>query len=490
MLRNQILPIVAVWILLLAPAQAQFSGVYPLFDFTTPAGGPFPTDWFTVSDPSQNTGLRVSLPNPDCQQRPSDCQDIAVLNTLDGFNVQPRLSIPFKGVIDVHSVTSETVFLVELVCRHDDEECNEGAAPPRVGINQVVWDTFTNTLHVESDSLLEQHTRYALIVTRGVRDASGRAVAAMSAFRNFRQTVRDVYKDALLDAVHAARKLGVGEEQIAVASVFTTQSVTAVLEKIRDQIKAVTPAPVDFGLGPLGRRTVFSLEDVTSITWRQQTRTTPLFNVVTSTLPDVRSVPGAAGQIAFGRFLAPDYQVHPGDYIPPTGTRTGTPATSGVNEIYFSLVLPSGTPPPDGWPVVINGHGGGGSKEAILLNPVSALAASLAQRGIATIAINGVGHGFGTLGSLTVNRSNGESVTFSSGGRGFDQNGVIDCQRGLHAARPRTEPLVSGSRVSVVRADSSSQAPIALAADPARRQKQVLRALADLSRNCPRTLSS
>jgi pimeloyl-ACP methyl ester carboxylesterase len=128
------------------------------------------------------------------------------------------------------------------------------------------------------------------------------------------------------------------------------------------------------------------------------------------------------------------------DYIPPTGTRTGTPASSGVNEIYFTLVLPSGTPPADGWPVVINGHGGGGSKEAILLNPVSALSASLAQRGIATIAINAVGHGFGTLGTLTVTRNTGDALTFSSGGRGFDQNGdgAIDAREGLQAARPRS----------------------------------------------------
>ena len=38
-----------------------------------------------------------------------------------------------------------------------------------VGINQVVWDVATNTLHVKSDALLAQHTRYALIVTNGPR---------------------------------------------------------------------------------------------------------------------------------------------------------------------------------------------------------------------------------------------------------------------------------------------------------------------------------
>lgn len=430
-------------IVLSCPEFLSAATVQPLFDLSDPDGAPFPSDRFTVTDPNHNTGLRVDLPKPDCQQRPSDCDDVGVINTLDGFNVQPRLSIPFDGVIDVHSVSSETVFLVKLICPHTDdavEECDEGPAPHRVGINQIVLDTLTNTLHVESDAILDQHTRYALIVTRGVRDLSGAPIGAAETFRRFRQTVPDVYKKALLDAVHAARKLGVAEEQIAVASVFTTQSVTAVLEKIRDLTKGETPAPVDFGLAAGGGRTVFPLQEVTSLSWTQQTRTsTQVPPVVTSALADLRSTPGAVGRIAFGRFLARDYQVHPGEYIPSIGTRTGTPVSTGVNEIYFNLVLPSGTPPPNGWPVVISGHGGGASKEAVLINPVSTLTATLAERGIATIAVNAVGHGFGAHGSLTINRSNGDAVTFPSGGRGFDQNGngVIDAREGMRAASPR-----------------------------------------------------
>lgn len=84
------------------------------FSLESPAGGPFPSDLFTVADPSHNTGLRVNLPKPNCTVRPSDCADLDVINTLDGFNVQPRLSIPFSGPIDVNTVTSETVFLVSL----------------------------------------------------------------------------------------------------------------------------------------------------------------------------------------------------------------------------------------------------------------------------------------------------------------------------------------------------------------------------------------
>ena len=41
----------------------------------------------------------------------------------------------------------------------------------KVGIDQVVFDALTNTLYVQSDALLAQHTRFALIVTHGVRDA-------------------------------------------------------------------------------------------------------------------------------------------------------------------------------------------------------------------------------------------------------------------------------------------------------------------------------
>ena len=176
--------------------------VHPLFDLASVESAPFPTDRFTVAEPKNITGLRVDLPMPDCDQQPSDCEDIAVINTLDGFNVQPRLSIPFSGQIDVHSVTSDTVLLLKLVCPHDDQACDEGPRPPKVGINQVVWDTLTNTLHVESDELLDQHARYALIVTpwcpRCFRSAgcSRASVPAVSADLGRRVQGRDARRRA------------------------------------------------------------------------------------------------------------------------------------------------------------------------------------------------------------------------------------------------------------------------------------------------------
>jgi hypothetical protein len=173
------------------------AAVHARFDLGSPATGPFPSDWFTVADASHNTRRRVNLPMPDCAVRQSDCEDLAVINTLDGFNADPRLSIPFDGPIDVTTVTSETVFLVSLDDRScDNDECdNAGEDGGRViGINQVIWDPATNTLHAQSDEFLGQHARYVLIVTRGVRDQSGLPVEATDAFRRFRQQVRGEYR--------------------------------------------------------------------------------------------------------------------------------------------------------------------------------------------------------------------------------------------------------------------------------------------------------
>src|SRR5437879_11787247 len=132
---------VAATILILLPGLA-FAAVEALFDLSLPAGSPFPSDRFTVDDHDQKTGLRVSLPKPACAGGVSDCADIDVINTLDGFNLQPRLSIPFSGPIDVSTVSHRTVFLVRLGQGH-------GHHGDPVGINQIVWDPATNTLHAE-----------------------------------------------------------------------------------------------------------------------------------------------------------------------------------------------------------------------------------------------------------------------------------------------------------------------------------------------------
>jgi hypothetical protein len=305
-----------------------------------------------------------------------------------------------------------------------------------IGINQVVWDPATNTLHVESDELLEQHTRYALIVTDAIRDADGHRVKATKEFRLAplklllsRDPALRSYGLQLLEGLAAAWRAGVDVSDIVTASVFTTQSTTAVLEKIRDQIHDATPEPAVFNVGLNGERTVFNLDDVTVFTVNQQTRddqVNPPASVNTP-LALLRAIPGAVDQVAFGKFNSPDYRMHPGEYIPAVGTRTGTPAVQGYNDIYFTMYLPSGTKPASGWPVAIVGHGAGGALGNKDGNyGIPAFAAALAEQGIATIGINAAGWGFGPGGTITVTTvtpDGGGTVMLPAGGRSIDQNG-------------------------------------------------------------------
>jgi len=366
-------------------------------------GQPFPTNLLTKPDAGQLTGLRVDLPRPDCATRPSDCADVDLLNTLDGFNVEPRISIPFSGPIDPRTVSSDTVFFAD-------------AGGDRTGVNRVVWEQSTNTLHAQPDVALHQDTTYVLVVTDGVKAAAGGELDA-SAFRsdlNLGQTKDErmkAYRKALLDALGWS---GVAPGHIVDASVFTTQSVTAISEKIRDQIATSSPAPATFAIGANGEHAVFPVATMGTVTTRLQTTTAPDFDTSSGSFAGfLRDV----GTIALGRFRSPDYETAD-SLIPSYPTKTGVPVVQSWNDLYFTLYLPPGPQPAGGWPVAIFGHGLPASKEdALLAAPV------LARNGIALIAINAVGNGGGPLGTITVSRSGGSDVTVPLGGRSVDQNG-------------------------------------------------------------------
>jgi hypothetical protein len=389
------------------------------------AGEPFPSNLYTTEDASQATGVRVDLAKPNCAVRPSDCADIDVLNTLDGFNIQPRISVPFSGPIDLATATSENIFLV-------------GPGYHVVGINQVVWEPAANTLHFESDQQLDQSSTYLLVVTNGVHSADG-APLDTTTFRhelNFGQTkdpALKAYRKALLDGLSMARAVGVDSGDIAAASLFTTQTITAISKKIRAQIQASTPGPVSFTLGSSGERTVFPLSSLTSISWRRQVGTST-FSPANLSLAALSVFPGSVASIAFGSYASPDYE-NASKVIPAYGTASGTPVPLATNAIGLTLFTPSGPKPAGGWPVAIFGHGFGDSKNGAPW----AIASSLANAGIATVAINVVGHGFGPLGTYVVTTPAGV-VTLPAGGRAIDQNasGTFDSTEGVNAVAPQT----------------------------------------------------
>ena len=429
-----------------ALADSPASGVRVKFDTADIAGSPFPSDRYTQRDWSNRSFRRVNLPTPDCAVRVSDCQDIAVINGLDGFSTQPRITVPFTGAIDVSSVTSDTVYLLNL----GDVMTARGLGQ-RVGINQRLWDPATNTLVFEPDELLAEHSRYVLIVTSGVRDASGKPIKRAhldddegddddkESARSFRRHGSDDYRRDLRDASRLHRGAG----RVTAATVFTTQTSTGDLAKIMRQIKASTPAPASFMIGTAGGasvRAVFPLSGLQGIQFNRQTGTAPTFTPSFLPTPALNVVNGAVAQLAYGKFSSPSY-LAAGQSIPATPTLSGSPLAQGSSELIFQLFVPAGIKPAGGWPVAIFGHGFTDS----MYGAPWTVGSVFASRGIATLAINVVGHGGGALGTLNVLPTSGAPVSVPAGGRGFDQdgNGAIDSTEGVNAAPPRT---IIGSR--------------------------------------------
>lgn len=426
MLKNTGRRMASAVVLLALPLTVLADGVAIRYDLSDPAGSPFPSDRFTVADSGQNTGRRVALPLPNCATHPSDCADLKVLNTLDGFSTQPRITLPFNGDIDPRTVNSSTIFLINL-----GDTTNGMGAGQKVGINQVVWDPDSKTLAFESDELLNEHSRYVLIVTDGVRDATGKKLKSIDMDNDDSDQRRETseYRRELRDALRSRIPANL---KVAAATLFSTQSISADLYKIMQSVRNAKPG-ANFMIGNGGdTRAVFPVAG-TSIEFKRQTA---VAGFTTSQLPiaALQVMPGAVGQIAYGTFDSPSY-LNDAKYIPATPTRTGQPAPQRSEKLVFQLFLPSGAKPANGYPVAIFGHGFTDSMYGAPWTVASTFAAS----GIATLAIQVVGHGGGGQGMLTVT-SGGNTVTLPAGGRGYDQNGdgAIDSTEGVNAAAPYT----------------------------------------------------
>ena len=431
-----------------APARARShaasaAGVEPRFDLAPRDAMPFPADHLTVADPAQRTGLRVALPLPDCRVAVSACEDVRLLNELDGFDLEPRLALRFSGAIDLASVTARSVFLVRLA-----------AGPPEaVPVSRLVWDPATHTLYARPDALLEPETRYGLVVTRELRDAEGQPVRPSRVFHAFlRGETRPAsrrYRAALTGLMTALGRRGVRPDNVAVGAVFTTGSVTTFLEQVRNALDTRLPAPALMTAPEEGGRAFFPRAWLKGLVLRRQVR-------VQADAPDafedmplpLGALPAdVVGGVGIGWYLSPWYLTADRRIVEgPTG-RPPPPARVDV-PVPFVVVLPAGAAPPGGWPVAIMGHGYGGE----MVSSALLVAGTLARHGIATVAVTVVGHGGGPESRL---RATGDEATLTVRvpGRAVDRDGDgwIARVEGLRAVGSATSlSLRDGLRQQVV----------------------------------------
>jgi hypothetical protein len=391
------------------------------FSTTDPSIGPFPSDAFTVADANQKTGRRVNLPPPAIctgpsasPVNPSICIETAQLNQLDGFHVMPRVRLQFSGPINPDTLRDGVRYMALDNLTNDEYGINfTGQFIP---INEVVYDPLTNTGYFKPDIIIDQHRRFAIIVTDAVRDSAGNPVEADPAFTACasRQTIvaGDYCGDLTQVAAQQPRFSGM---KIIGAAIFTTMSATANLEAMRARLQD-TP----LNMRPLGDQSIFAISDLTGATLRLQEKTNSA--VTTDTVLPVQLL-GSGMRLAFGTFNSPSF-VGTQLTMPDTPTNAPAPAATATSTLAFHLYLPTAAPPASGYPVVIFGHGFGDTS----FGGPSAVATVFTQAGFAVAAINAFGHGSGPNSVLSLTDRTGASFDIPIGGRGvdIDQNGTID----------------------------------------------------------------
>lgn len=364
------------------PAAAPLSGAAS----AGPASGPprgrilFPSNEFTVRDASQLTGRRVNLPLPNCKSFKSECQELRLINQLDGFDIDPRIALHLRDPFDgrIRRQFGPKVLFVRKV-----------GSGKRIGLNRFVYDPRSSTLYGHPRRQLRERTTYR-IVYRGPHRST---------------------------------------------TTFTTMSTSRILEQMRRQLdsgaayEAAGIAPAERTLDFVSRdetRTVFDAQNVQTIDRYKQTKTKGKLEqeMVLNT-----AVTGAS-LYAFGSYWSPSW-LDRAQTIPQTPTKRGAPEVRGAEKVGVTLIVPEGIAPEGGWPVAIFGPGITRSKYDLFL-----AADGNAGRGIATISFDPEGHAFGPKSKtgVTLNVPPGE-VKFSAFGRGrdLDGDGTITDQEGISA---------------------------------------------------------
>jgi len=149
-----------------------------------------------VRDRAQITGRRVHLRMPDCARRPSDCNDVRLINRLDGFDLDPRVSVSFGRRFALGRVSARTLYL------------QRAAGGARIGLNRLVVAPGGRTLSGQPTQFLRERTRYRLVVSERI---TGRG--ARTTFTTMSATLGLQRMRAQLDSGAAYRAAGITSAQ-------------------------------------------------------------------------------------------------------------------------------------------------------------------------------------------------------------------------------------------------------------------------------------
>jgi hypothetical protein len=329
------------------------SGVIVNWNPQDPTVGPYPTDVLTTPDSTQKNGMRINLPVPDCTTAPSDCQDVQLINQLDGFQTVPRITVNFSAPVDVNSI-HHAIYYVALD-NLTQEEHGINYTGQMLYTTQMIYDPTTNTLYGKPDGNLDQHRQYLIVVTDVIRDMAGDPVQADPGYTACVQPgpgVTETSYCAELSQAVSGVAAQLAPANVVGASVFTTMNVTTWMEQAYAQLGNVAPPPA-----PVQPLALIQFSNIASLVLHEQVGVNPA-QFADVALPITNPLIQGIGAIGFGSFASPNF-LNDQQVIPwtPTGQPVSLPGS--VNEITYHVFLPATPQPPAGYPVVIFGHGFG-----------------------------------------------------------------------------------------------------------------------------------
>lgn len=314
----------------------------------------------------------TGFPNPAPSSMLRDAIELIGRDTA-GFGTNQAIYVTFDGELDPASLPADpaaslrdgaTVFLVRIPTRDGDPGLDRAPISVRYFSEERQF-TPARTL-VARPVLgfpLRPAARYALVVTRAVRDLAGERLGAWEAFERTKYAVAP--KDEALRAYweqhqpvfsHLER-LGLARGEVAALAVFDTQDVLSEMERVRDFVAQMeAPAARDI-----------QLRSTASDYW--------LFEGSVD-LPQLQA--GEPPDFTGGGGFVFDDQ--------------GRPVVQRVERAPFALAIPRASAPAAGFPVVLQAHGTGGDRFSHF-DGANDPAPLLARAGIASIGLDQPLHG-------------------------------------------------------------------------------------------------
>jgi dienelactone hydrolase len=405
-----------------APSSTGFTALF------VPLSGvlPYPNDAYFAGSTDGTLNMPASSFAPVTFTMPGSNVPEPVVNALDGFSTTDAISARFDGNINASSLTFSSVVVLQV----DTDLATKGVKgvvrPLTPGTDYTVGvdPASSTTLQILPVKPLLAKSSYLVILTNGIKDASGKAASADVDFAAISSAIITEFNSRPPNAPPAP----------ASCTTFTNATLKGLCQLTSTHFLVARGAGIN--LSNIVLTFSFSTQSISDTLVALNSRATAgAYTIANTGLTTAQAVPGSPGlaSIYAGTLRVPYYLTAPSASNPTAPlnrywlTDTTQPNPPGIDpnsrlvtrfkplpEVTATLDIPllltiptSGGPGPNGWPIVIFQHGTPRTRGDALL-----VADSFAAAGFATIAIDLPLHGITPADSFAALRQAGRERTF------------------------------------------------------------------------------